>query len=268
VLVKSFALELEEGNPASRHWIETRFLTRQQGEWQGYSYQWNDEQTEGVLVDGKGLDRTFSIRTKPTADHPASIRKQTWHYPSRAECMVCHSRAANFVLGLSELQMNKEHDYGGVRDNQLRVLEHLGMLRVNGSGTPSALQTAPSAKGRRLVDPYDRKQNVDLRARSYLHANCTHCHVEAGGGNAQMELEFTTKLDKMRLVDVKPVHDSYGLPEARLIAPGHPERSVLLHRIRHRDAGHMPPLATAVVDEEAVRLLRDWIAQLPAVSQP
>ena len=45
--------------------------------------------------------------------------------------MVCHSRAANFVLGLTEVQMNKDHDYGGVRDNQLRTLEHLGVFRVN-----------------------------------------------------------------------------------------------------------------------------------------
>ena len=194
--------------------------------------------------------------------------------------------------------MNKEHDYGGVRDNQLRVLEHLGMLRVNWMEETknalrekrkpkararseinehlnkltatrlqrepvlSSLLTVPPEKYRRLVDPYDRKLDVKLRARSYLHANCAQCHVEAGGGNAQMELEFTTKLDKMRLIDVKPVHDSYGLPDARLVAPGHPERSVMLRRISHRDAGHMPPLATSIVDRQAVQVMHDWIKQL------
>jgi len=45
--------------------------------------------------------------------------------------MVCHSRAANYVLGLTEVQMNKTHQYGSITDNQLRVLEHLGVLRVN-----------------------------------------------------------------------------------------------------------------------------------------
>ena len=33
VLVKSFALESEPGNAATRKWIETRFLVKQQGEW-------------------------------------------------------------------------------------------------------------------------------------------------------------------------------------------------------------------------------------------
>jgi uncharacterized repeat protein (TIGR03806 family) len=249
VLVKSFALEMEEGNPASRRWIETRFLTNQQGEWFGYSYIWNDEQTEGTLVEAKGLDRDFTVKVPKTAQSPAGIRKQTWHYPSRTECMVCHSRAANFVLGLSEVQMNKVHDYGKVADNQLRVLERLGVLRIK----------YMEGKHRKLVDPYDKKQDMALRARSYLHANCAQCHVEAGGGNAQMELEFSTPLEKMRLIDVKPVHHTYDLLDARLVAPGHPERSVLLKRMSHREAGHMPPLATSVVDREAVEVIRAWI---------
>ncbi|MCS7046414.1 MAG: PQQ-dependent sugar dehydrogenase [Gemmataceae bacterium] len=292
VIVKSFYLDLEEGNPASRRWIETRFLTKQLGQWYGYSYEWNDEQTEGTLVDAKGKDREFTVRTV------RGEKKLLWHYPSRSECMVCHSRAANFVLGLTELQFNREHDYGGVRENQLRVLERLGLFRVNyfeetrqrlrealkdqgksereidaylerqlatrGQREPrtSSLLAAAPEKYRKLVDPYDPKQDLALRARSYLHSNCSQCHVEAGGGNSQMELEFTTPLDKMRVVDVKPVHDTFGLQDARLIAPGHPERSVLLRRISHRDKGHMPPLATRLVDQESVRLLEEWIRSM------
>jgi hypothetical protein len=114
----------------------------------------------------------------------------------------------------------------------------------------------------RLVDPYDRKNDLMLRARSYLHSNCAQCHVEAGGGNAQMELEFTTPLDRMRLIGARPVHDTYGIPDAKLVYPGHPEKSVLLHRISNRDRGHMPPLATSMVDRATVGLMREWITEL------
>jgi uncharacterized repeat protein (TIGR03806 family) len=255
VLVKAFALELEAGNPASRRWVETRFLTKQQGEWFGYSYRWNDAQTEGELVAAAGQDREYTIRVPRSPEHPDGVRKQTWHYPSRVECMVCHSRAANYVLGVTEPQMDKEHDYGGVRDNQLRTLRHLGVLR----GTAKA-----AARSGPLVDPYDPRADLTARARSYLHANCAQCHVEAGGGNSQMELGFATKLEQTRLIDVKPLHDAYGLPDARLVAPGHPERSVLLQRMSHRGPGHMPPLATSVVDQGAVNLMRAWIRQMPA----
>jgi hypothetical protein len=95
-----------------------------------------------------------------------------------------------------------------------------------------------------------------------LHSNCAQCHVEAGGGNAQMELEFTTELDKMRIINVKPQHDTFGLKDAKLIAPGHPERSVLLHRIAQRGKGHMPPLATRHVDQECAAMIREWIQQM------
>jgi hypothetical protein len=210
--------------------------------------------------------------------------------------MVCHSRAANFVLGLTTLQMNREHDYRTARDNQLRVLEHLGMLRLNWKQkiendlraearsrglkegemedyirkssdnsdqrqpvVSSLLPLAPD-KSPRLVNPYDPKQQLDRRARAYLHANCAQCHVAAGGGNSQIDVEFTTASEKTRLFDVRPVHDTYGLPDARLIAPGSPERSILLHRMSHRDRGHMPPLATSIVDRDAVNLMKEWIA--------
>jgi uncharacterized repeat protein (TIGR03806 family) len=251
VLVKSFALDLEGGNPSSRRWIETRLLTRQQGEWVGYSYLWNDEQTEATLVAAAGTDRDFVIHEAP-AGAEGSTRAQTWHFPSRAECMVCHSRAANYVLGLSDPQMNRDHDYGGVVDNQLRTLNHLKLIKL----------TKPAEQYDKLVDPSNAGADLEARARSYLHANCAQCHVSAGGGNAQMELEFATPREKTKLFDVAPVHQKYDLPDARLIAPGAPERSVLLERMARRGPGQMPPLATSLIDREAVKLLSDWIRQL------
>jgi len=170
--------------------------------------------------------------------------------------MVCHSRAANFVLGLSTAQMNKEHDYGGTVEHQFRVLEQLDLLKKK----PDIEKLA------KLVDPVDETQPLELRAKSYLHANCAICHINAGGGNAQMNLEHTASLKKMNVVDVPPLHHKFDLEDARLIAPGHPERSVLFHRISHRgpNSGQMPQLATNVVDPMAVRLFEEWIRSLEA----
>jgi hypothetical protein len=63
----------------------------------------------------------------------------------------------------------------------------------------------------------------------------------------------------MNLVDEKPIHSTFELPEARLIAPGAPERSVLLKRISMRGTGQMPPLASHLPDPEGVRLITEWI---------
>jgi mono/diheme cytochrome c family protein len=251
--------------------------------------------------------------------------------------MVCHSRAANYVLGLTELQMNKEHSYGAVTDNQLRTLEHIDVLRVNWldhtqelrsrwqrskslfeglfQGYPQeARQQLPEttafldgvmdevgqflskslAPGReqwsgplallenklratptyatvlprrsefyqRLVDPHDPRADVNARARSYLHANCSQCHVMAGGGNSRIELEFVTPRNEMYLFGIQPQHHTYGIADAKLVEPGNPDRSVLLQRLVRRGPGQMPPLATSEVDREAVQLLREWIMQM------
>ena len=82
------------------------------------------------------------------------------------------------------------------------------------------------------------------------------------GGNSQIDLEFTKPLDEAKLVNEPPLHHKFELPDARLIAAGEPDRSVLVHRLAIRGAGQMPQLATDKVDTRALSLLREWISQL------
>ena len=255
-LIQTFALDLEVGNPTSRHRTETRMLTRQQGEWVGYSYIWNDEQTDATLVEAAGTDRVFTIQD-PTV--PTGSREQSWHYPSREECMECHSRAANYVLGLTTLQMNKVHNYGAVSDNQLRTLNHIGVFKKPLSKPPEAYP--------KLADPYNPKEPLEARARSYLHAACANCHVHTGGGNARIVLDFTTDLDETYTVGFRPQHDTYGIPDAMLIAPGDPERSILYQRVARWGEGQMPPQTTSQKDQQAAQLLYDWISQMKPTSE-
>lgn len=248
VLMQTLSLERQPGQPTSRRRVETRLLTRQQGEWAGYSYRWNDEQTDATLISAKGEEGELTIRD---ARAPRGVQSPKWRFPSRTECMACHSRAANFVLGLTELQMNRDHNYGGVRDNQLRTLQHIGVF--NGA------LPKPPAELPRLVDPYDPANDLDARALSYLHANCSVCHVGTGGGNSRIVLEFATAREAMNIFSARPQHDTFGIDNAMLIAPGDPDRSILYQRVARRGRGQMPPLVSAVVDERAAQLIRDWI---------
>jgi mono/diheme cytochrome c family protein len=311
VLVKSFAIDATEGDAATRRWIETRFMVRQQGEWAGYSYEWNDDQTDAELVADAGKDRDFQVRSADLAADSSGVRTLAWRYPSRTECMVCHSAGSNFVLGLCTVQLNRDFDYEAVLgpghhvDNQLRTLEHLGLLRVNWWGdTREGLEAVARTKGldeiparvwagrqmgsrddavfakrrstlfmrppeqtNRLANPRDASLDLADRARSYLQSNCASCHVMFGGGNAQISMEFLSAYDKlplahMQAIDVEPIHARLGIENAKLIAPGEPDRSVLLARVARRGPGQMPALATRVVDEPAVALLREWITSL------
>jgi uncharacterized repeat protein (TIGR03806 family) len=262
VVVKTFALEMEKGNPRSRKRLETRLLHFEQlggseevGDqyWRGYTYVWNDEQTDATLLDARGLDRVYTIGD-PAA--PGGQRKQTWHFPSRAECTLCHTMPAKFVLGVNTLQLNKDHDYGDGRvANQLRTLEHLGLF--------TQPLPAPPEKLPRLVNYEDAKLDINERARSYLHANCAHCHMKWGGGNAEFQLLATLPLKDTGTLGVRTAHGDFGMKEPCVIAAGEPERSMVFHRMKLLGLGRMPHVASSVVDAQAVQLIEGWIKQLP-----
>lgn len=258
VLVQTLGLNLgDDSGKSTPRRVETRLLTRQQGEWIGYSYRWNAEQTDAELVPADGAAEEFEV---VDATEPGGRREQIWRFPARTECLVCHSRAAGFVLGFTPLQLDRDRDYGGgVVANQLRTLEHIGLFQ---GPLPPRRDDQP-----RLVDPYETRAPLEARVKSYLHVNCSTCHVTEGGGNARMQLSFTTPLGKMGLIDAVPLHNRFGINDARLVAPGSPERSVLHRRISLRENGQMPPLVTSEVDRKAVKLIADWIRGLPAAGQ-
>lgn len=215
--------------------VETRLLTKQQNEWVGYSYLWNEAQTDAKLVGADGL----------------VLDDKSWAVPSRAECMMCHSRAARYTLSLTQLQMDRDHDFGGGKVNQIKWLTDRGILK---GGKPGQSK---------LTNPYDATQPLEARVRSYWQVNCASCHVEAGGGNAQMELELSRTLEATRTVNASPVHSAFELgANASIVAPGRLDRSVMLRRIVSNGPERMPPVGGAGIDAEWVKLFSAWVSEL------
>ena len=74
-----------------------------------------------------------------------------------------------------------------------------------------------------------------------------------------MQLSFPTKRDDMNVIGARPQHDTFGIADAMLIAPGDPDRSILYQRLSRRGRGQMPPLVITTIDAQAAALFRDWI---------
>jgi hypothetical protein len=77
-------------------------------------------------------------------------------------------------------------------------------------------------------------------------------------------MNFTWQLprERMRTIGEPPQHGEFELKDARIVAAGAPERSVILPRVAMRGPGQMPPVGSRVPDSEGVRLLGEWIASL------
>ncbi len=266
VLVKTFTLPVNRAGQTHHRRIETRLMVKVDKEWFGYSYAWNEDESDAELVDASGRDYLF--KDLKFEDDPATTQL-AWHFPSRNECMVCHSRAANYVLGLSTAQMNRDHEYAAGTDNQLRTLAHIGLLKVPKPKKSEANETASSfdlpkaaSEYKQLADPADTSRPLEARVKAYLQSNCAHCHTNAGGGNSRMELAIDTPLEKMLIVDTEPQHDRFKIEDARIVAPGSPERSTMFHRMAKRGPGQMPPMATGRVDSQGTALMKSWIESL------
>lgn len=225
--------------------VETRlFMRHPGGEWAGYSYEWNAQGTDAALVPG---------------GKTATVGGQTWIYPSGNDCLACHTAAAGRTLGLEAAQLNHDFAYAstGRTANQLRTLDHIALFPTP-LGDPAQQPTMPN--------PFDTSQPLAQRARAYLHTNCAQCHRPGGPTSVSLDLRYSTPLASMAACDAPPQAGDLGIGvNARIVAPGAPDNSVLVARVVTRgDAAQMPPLASAVVDTEGAELLRSWVAGLTA----
>ncbi|NND64813.1 MAG: hypothetical protein HKM24_02505 [Gammaproteobacteria bacterium] len=226
--------------------VETRLLMHHpDGTWAGYSYEWNDTETEADLLSGS--------KTK-------DVGSQDWYYPSSAQCDGCHTQAAGYSLGPEVAQLNRDLTYPttGNTANQLATLEHISMFS-------SALADIPDNLPR-FVDLFNIAEPLVDRARAYLHTNCSSCHRPTGPTQSNMDLRATTALNLTNACDVVPSLGNLGITDPRIIATGNSatnaDRSVLINRINRRDANGMPPFGSLISDDFGTGLMTTWVNSL------
>jgi len=247
VFVKHFEMATNENDPSSRRRLETRLLVRTtNGAVYGVTYKWRPDQRDADLL-GSNLTEAIAIRTS------GGVRTQLWYYPSRQDCLQCHTRNAGGVLGVKTRQMNRPCPSAS-GDNQLRAWNRAGLFSPPLTNEDVTVFAA-------LARPEDTTRSLDDRARSYLDANCAQCH-RPKGTVANFDARYDTPLSRQDLID-GGVLINEGVDRARIIAPHDIWRSILLMRMSTVSDIKMPPLARNTVDEHGVRLIRSWIESLP-----
>jgi uncharacterized repeat protein (TIGR03806 family) len=228
--------------------VETRILVRPAtGGVFGFSFQWRDDQLDAERVRAGHRE---DVRTEN------GTKKQSWYFPGPDDCRKCHLQAAGYVLGINARQLNRAGPGGG---NQLVAWSQLGLIDRPVAATDCG-----------AIAALDEEQgSPESRARSYLDANCGYCH-RPGGAAADFDACFHTPLEKQALIDA-PARINFGIDRARQIAPNDPWRSMVLARVKMREATQMPPLAHELMDRHGAEILRQWIATLsgpPVVAPP
>lgn len=237
-LIKTFGY----GAGATFKPIETRLLLRRASGWVAIPYVWNAEGTDAVVKRaGTRLPVSFT-------DPSGRARQISYAVPNANQCKDCHALSGQIApIGPKARYLN--------HSGQLQTLVKAGLLDRAPTNAP------------RVARWNDRKAPLEARARAYLEINCAHCHNPAGAAsNSGLFLELD-RSDPVALgIGKRPVAAGRGSGGRDFaIAPGNPEGSILIYRLRSTDPGiAMPELGRATAHDEGIALLSEWIESLPA----
>jgi hypothetical protein len=299
VFVKNFAIDTVNGDTTTRVLWETRFLVlkkepvdtanpaKKTDRWYGYSYKWRANQQDADLVADTGLKAT--INWYPTGKGPGKLPvKKKWIFPDRQKCLTCHitegvdSAHGRSVLGFFTAQLNMPSPTNPAV-NQIEDFFTKGKFQgakpANYSASPRWYSLKEPVNGTTVTS--------EKKARSYIAANCSGCHGDRGmnlGATFGVDLNYDYYLGTPRMkFEYKSVSWPYNLDtipplevEPALVVPGYPEKSVIMYRQMSRNTesadsltgfdpsrNQMPPLATFEVNEEAMKVIADWIKNIP-----
>lgn len=233
--------------------LETRLLVRRKEGWAAFPYVWNADQTDALLK------RTGDLVPLTLARADGRREKFRYFVPNANQCAECHATDSSLrairPIGLKARHLNKPSTFHP-GFNQLDDWRASGLL----AATDAEAKAAP-----RNADWRDAEAPLEARARAYLDANCAHCHSATGAAD-------TSGLDLRPSIPPGPALGRCKSPIAagrgsggRLfdVVPGKPDQSILVYRLQSDDPGEMmPELGRAVVHEEGVALIAEWIAKM------
>jgi mono/diheme cytochrome c family protein len=248
--------------------VETRMIWKAGADnWVFATYIWTEDQKDAVLAPETGVANVVEVG-----------RGKRHSIPSVEDCSACHRSGPSVVLGFTALQLSDDRD---------PLAPHAE------PPMPSAVTARDLVEKNRLHPPRPelvarppriREENPVARAAlGYLSANCGGCHNDRGPlARLGLVLLHDTARDgahdehapepaRATTVNAEGRYVMPGIPaeSSRTVAPGAPERSALLHRMRsRRPSSQMPPLGTAIPDDEATDLVRRWIESLAPASVP
>lgn len=241
--------------------LETRLLVNTTDGWQALPYIWNETQTDAVL------SLTGAIK---------SIGDNIYIVPSKDECASCHALGRDKVLqpiGPKARHLHLPEEQGASALQALRDRGWLALPKADGpeTGRPTAnsnIEVAMHSITANALWQNDSNpasfsnDELDHRARSYLDANCGHCHNPEGSADtSHLYLDYADH-NARALGECKPPVAAGRGTGGHLysIVPGAPQHSIMSYRMRSTDPGRMMPEAGRTrVHEEGVALIDEWI---------
>lgn len=253
VIAKTFAYPdaRDDSTPGERY-LETRIEFREASGWYGYSYLWNEDQSDAELRLGGGRIEARWI------DSMGVVQTNRYEVPNANQCMTCHSQNNKYEpLGPTVRNLNRKCNADDERNQLVAWTDHAILIEAPEPARHPALP--------KFDDPST--GTLDERARAWLEVNCAHCHNPAGSARTSgLDLSISQQDPAKWGVMKSPVAAGKGSGGRKYdVVPGKPDDSILMYRIESEDVGaRMPNLARNRSFAAGNALIREWIAGLGA----
>ena len=229
--------------------LETRLLIRQADRWDATAYVWRDSEA--------WLNLTGAVMAVELA-HEGAVQPVNYIVPSRNECRFLPCRRPP-----SRCSPAPRHHHA-TTESRLRRRSRQSDRRMLGRGW---LDNAPNASARaRNADWNDAGEPLAHLARSYLDANCGHCHNAAGSADhTGLWLDIRNQSFRRLGLCKPPIAAGQGTGGLRYaIAPGAPNASMLVFRMASNDpAARMPEVGRTLAHQRGLAVVSAWIESLP-----
>ncbi|RZJ30813.1 MAG: hypothetical protein EOO48_03950 [Flavobacterium sp.] len=259
-LIKTFYYNNVLNSTSGTRIIETRVMIHKQTGWLFADYVWNADQTEAYYdVAGSFTDISWNQN---------GVEKSTsYRIPSQEQCIVCHKSRLDtngddiivFIpIGIKPQNLNWNYNYGTETKNQLTKWIEAGYLEDN--------FTYPTAE-HTVIDYNDTSKSLDLRMRSYVDANCSHCHgTDRHCDYRPMRFAFGETLNNPANMGVcVATEDMQDFPDAlsRIVTPGNIDKSMMYYRLNTTNEAYRMPLhGRTIIHDEGIALAEAWINSL------
>ena len=249
VIAKTFAMPHDmRDESAGQQLLETRIEEHRPDGWYGFSYIWNDDQTDARLALGGGSLMVEWI------DAHGMVASNEYQIPNANQCITCHGQSGKFQpIGPTAANLNRLFEYS--EGNQLAHWSAHGQLANAPDDVPAWPVFDDASSG-----------TLSERARAWLHVNCSHCHNPTGSARTSgLDLTIYQQDAAKYGVWKSPVATGRGSGGRKFdIVPGKPDESILVYRMESDEPGiRMPNLARNMTHGPSIDLIREWIASMP-----
>jgi hypothetical protein len=227
IFLKTFYYYNDKRNPdLGKKIIETRVILFANGNWEGQTYAWNDNQTNAYLVkEGKGYDISYIDKEGKHHQFRFNIAKQS-------QCIMCHTEYSTTgffkPIGFKMKFINTTR-IAPPYINQLTYFQQLGKMS---QADPTHFTS--------VAKKYDVNLPLANRVRGYLAANCAYCHNPVGSAWSSTDINF----------DYEVPIDSTGIYNKKDSVD---RRTAILNRMRSKDPRNwMPKVHSTLIDYQQI----------------